>query len=219
MLKTSPSQTLNIFLDRNEEPRNYIGASAIGNECERAIWYQYNAKKPAKFSEKQKLIFETGHVLEDMIKKQLIARGMDILTDNFAFCDEDIADFRGHCDGVIIGDDGKKYILEIKTAKNSSFNLFKKNGLRMWSVNYFTQIQAYMGMSGIHEAYIFVINKDNCEHLDEFVTFDELFYRKIREKALRILKAKIPPTRINGSPIFYKCKMCSFSEQCHEVEF
>ena len=73
-----------------------------------------------------------------------------------------------------------------------------------------------MGMSGIHTAYILVLNKDNSEIADEMVIFDEFFYHKLRSKALMIANSESAPPKINGSPLFYKCKMCKFNKVCHK---
>ena len=73
-----------------------------------------------------------------------------------------------------------------------------------------------MGMSGIHKAYIVVLNKDNSEIADELVTFDPVFYETLRNKAAMIANANVMPPRINASPLWFQCKMCKFNKVCHK---
>jgi hypothetical protein len=73
-----------------------------------------------------------------------------------------------------------------------------------------------MGMSGIHKAYIVVLNKDSSEISDELVEFDEVYYQTLRKKAAMIANANVAPPKINGSPLWFQCKMCKFNKVCHK---
>ena len=72
-----------------------------------------------------------------------------------------------------------------------------------------------MGMSSILNAYILVLNKDNSELSDEFVEFDEEFYKTLQSKAWMIANASVEPPRISASPLWYACKTCKFNKVCH----
>ena len=48
----------------SDEPRAYIGASSIGNPCERAIWYVLNESESKKINVRQKINFDIGKSLE-----------------------------------------------------------------------------------------------------------------------------------------------------------
>jgi hypothetical protein len=124
--------------------------------------------------------------------------------------------FKGHIDAMWMEQEVAHAIIEIKTAKDSSFNIFVKSGLKKWNPKYYAQIQAYMGMSGIHNAYILVLNKDTSDLMDEHVDFNPNFYQKLLEKAKMIYEAEIEPPRINGSPLWFQCKMCKFNRVCHK---
>jgi hypothetical protein len=123
--------------------------------------------------------------------------------------------FQGHFDGIMTWRK-KRAILEIKTAKDASFKIFVKKGLKEWNPQYYAQIQSYMGMSGIFSTYILVLNKDNSDLSDELVLFDAEFYEKLIQKAQMIYGAKVEPPRVHGSPLWYQCKMCKFNKVCHK---
>ena len=45
--------------------RNYLGASSIGRECARELWYGYNGNTPNYFDAYSLMNFEDGHRTED----------------------------------------------------------------------------------------------------------------------------------------------------------
>ena len=71
-------------------------------------------------------------------------------------------------------------------------------------------------MSGIFNTYILVLNKDNSDLFDELVTFDPVFYEKLLDKAKIIYGANVEPPRINGSALWFQCKICKFNKVCHK---
>jgi hypothetical protein len=199
----------------SETPRDYIGASSIGSECLRQIWYQFKGYSPDSVPSQVRRTWDIGKNLESLVIKWLNDAGVLVEESQQKYSSSAAPFFQGHFDGLVTL--GKtKSILEIKTAKNTSFNLFKKNGVMSWNNQYYSQIQSYMGMSGINSAYILVLNKDNSELCDELVKFNGSHYEALENKALLISSAVIMPPRINGSPLFFKCKMCGFNKECHK---
>ncbi len=198
-----------------DEPRNYIGASIIGSQCLRQIWYEFKGAESESVSTKTRRTWDIGKNLEGLICTWLFNSGISIFGEFKPFKSKNVSEFQGNVDGIIFLND-EKFILEIKTAKNASFNIFVNKGVKIWNPQYYAQIQSYMGMSGIFSTYILVLNKDNSEISDELVTFDEQYYEELEQKAMMISKAVSAPPRINGSPLFYKCKMCKFNNLCHK---
>ncbi len=197
------------------EKRNYIGASSIGSECLRQIWYQYKGFEALEVPSKTRRTWDIGKRLEGLVIEWMIKSGIEVLTFDVTYSSSNVAVFQGHIDALVVINK-KNYILEIKTAKDASFKVFVNKGLQSWNPQYYAQIQSYMGMSGILNAYIIVLNKDNSDLCDEVVLFDSEFYKKLEDKALMISEAVIEPPRINGSPLFFKCKMCQFNKVCHK---
>lgn len=199
----------------SDEPRDYIGASSIGSDCLRQIWYQFKGMKAEEVPTKFKRTWAIGKTLEGLVVQWLVSAGIPVNRTCQTFYAKELPIFQGHFDGVITIKK-KKAILEIKTAKDASFKIFVKKGVKVWNPQYYAQIQSYMGMSGIFNTYILILNKDNSDLSDELVTFDEDFYNKLVDKALMISGAVVPPPKINGSPLWWQCKCCKFNKVCHK---
>ena len=217
MSKNVLSKKIEKVQSRNDKKvRDYIGASGIGAECLRQIWYEFKGFEAEEVPTKTRRTWAIGRHLEGLILDWLTDAGIEIARTWDDLVSEGMPFFKGHLDSVWIKKGKAFAIIEIKTAKDASFNIFVKKGLRTWNPQYYAQIQSYMGMSGIHSAYILVLNKDNSEIADELVTFDPVFYQKLREKALMVSTANMPPPKINGSPLWFQCKMCKFNKVCHK---
>lgn len=165
---------------------------------------------------KLRMTFEIGKRLEEII--------VSILADEYwseiqgAVTCEEYPLFQGSFDLLLFDPDSKHDVLvEIKTANDSSFNTFKKKGLRLWYPEYYDQIQSYMGMSGVHKCYLLALNKNTSELHDELVLFDAPRYEWLVAKARRIGEAVIEPPRINGSASYFRCRMCFYKRICHEM--
>lgn len=197
----------------DDAPRGYIGASNIGSDCLRQIWYEYTNAPSSEVSNKIRRTWAIGHRLEDFVIELLKLAGIEFEDYQIELSDDVLEYFRGHFDGLMVNPEA---ILEIKTAKDASFKLFVKDGCKKWNARYYAQVQAYMGMSGVHSAYILVLNKDNSELSDELVTFDEDLYKKLEDKARMIANAIIEPPRISNSPLWFQCKLCKFNKVCHK---
>ena len=207
------TKLIEAFIYPEEDPRNYIGASSIGSDCWRQIWYEIKGEKGEGVSNKIRRTWEIGKRLEGLIIDLLKASGIEFENHQVELKDPNLPYFKGHFDGLMIN---PYAILEIKTAKDASFKIFVRDGCKKWNPKYYAQLQSYMGMSSVFSAYILVLNKDNSEVWDELVLFDSDFYQKLCDKAQMIYEAKIPPPRINGNPLFYLCKQCKFRKVCHK---
>jgi len=202
-----------------DAPRNYIGASGIGGDCLRKIWYSFKGENGESLSPRVKRILDVGKNLEEAVDNWLRDAGVIICRLNPELVDDEMSYFKGNVDGIWVKglrDSSPIAIIEIKTANDSRFKLLVKDGVKKWSKEYYAQIQAYMGLSGIHSAYILVLNKDNSDLYDEKVIFDPDFYQSLRQKAKMIYDAKTPPPRVHGSPLWWQCKLCKYNEVCHK---
>jgi hypothetical protein len=201
-----------------EDARNYIGASVIGSDCLRQIWYEMREVIAEQVPTKTWRTWQIGKKLESLVLDWLDDAGITIGSlPRKELRSKIVPIFRGHLDAVWIGKGGVyKAIIEIKTAKDASFKVFVKKGVKVWNPQYYAQIQSYMGMSGIYSTYILVLNKDNSDISDELVLFDEEYYQKLEAKALMISTAVVAPPRVNGSPLWWQCKLCKFNKVCHK---
>ncbi len=209
-----------VEVNRVDEDRYYIGASSIGHPCRRYIWYRFNNVVANKIDAKTAITFEIGKQLEQIIVGYLQDANVNIElpsrhNDYLQLWDPDVELFRGHADALIHFGPDSFSILEIKTAKNSSFERFKSKGLLVWSESYYAQLQAYMCMSGAKQGVLLAINKDNSELHCEWVNFDSDYYLKLRDKAFAISRSDKEPEKLNQSPLYMTCNRCAFKSICH----
>ncbi len=204
---------------RDRDPhRPYVGASSIGSPCSRAIWYSYHGAPSKDFSPTTHATFDVGKKLEDLIISYVELAGLQVIRphemNHYLFCcDSEVPKFQGHADALLVVD-GEEVVLEIKTAKNSRFQAFKKKGLKSWSPEYYAQIQSYIGMKGLQRGVVLAINKDTSELHHEWISFDSYLYNELRAKAQAIIDAEEPPERINKSPMYIVCSRCNYKETC-----
>lgn len=210
-----------ILENRHEQSRGYIGASQIGSDCQRAIWYTYKGYDKLVFNPRTKINYEIGKNLERFFMGCLAECGLNIecaeeKNDYLFVQDKAIPIFQGHLDGILTMPNGEKCVVEFKTCKNTSFIKFKKLGLRKWSIPYYSQIQSYMGMSGISMGVLLAINKDTSELHHEYISFNSAFYEGLCLRAETLSHADEAPERINKNPCFYLCSTCPYKKVCHD---
>jgi len=211
-------ESINNYLAKQpiEEPRRYFGASSIGKPCLRSIWYAYKGVDSLPIEPKTQVTFNIGKCLEEMVLEYLKQSGVFVISQGQFYQDSDVMELQGHVDGVIVLPDGSKAILELKTANDTSFNRFKSHGLLPWSEVYYSQLQTYMGMSGIHKGVLLALNKNTSEFHQECVIFDEIWYESLKWKAKNLRDAIEPPEKISGNGSYFLCKSCQFRKVCHE---
>jgi len=202
------------------KPRDYMGASIIGEECKRKLWYNFYQPKHMDDPRIQR-IFDMGNVIEDYIVQKLKDSGLtvyekDALGEQFGFVDGKIA---GHCDGVVTGlpESSKPHLLEIKSAKNSSFNQFVKNGVQAQSSTYFVQMQVYMHKLNLERGLFVMMNKDNQEMYFERITYCPFEAEAALNNAKDVIASTSEPERAYPSSTFYKCKWCNWRKECWEI--
>jgi len=219
-----------------QTPREYLGASRLGVECDRALQYEYlNAPvDPGReFSGQTLRIFDAGHVFEDLAIRWLRAAGFELYTETaqggqFGFS---VARgrIRGHVDGIIAGGPDTlnlRYpaLWECKSLNAKSWKDTAKRGVALAKPVYATQIalyQAYMEgrVPGISEnpALFTAINKDTAELYFEAVPFDSARAQKASDRAVNILRAcdahELLP-RVARDPTHHVCKFCPWQDRC-----
>ena len=207
-----------LFDARDDEPRTYLGSSVAAHPCERFIWYEANQVQRESAPPKILLTFAIGKAIEEIILNLLNNNGSVILPsekNNFLKVTTESNTITGHPDGIYLDKNHNKYILEIKSAKNSEFNVFKKHGVQKWRIQYYGQCQTYMGASDIHKCVFLVVNKDTSEMYVELVPFDADYYERLILRVELIKSLKLEPNRINNSPLYYMCSVCKFKGVCH----
>ncbi|MES2133163.1 MAG: hypothetical protein V4506_12530 [Bacteroidota bacterium] len=206
--------------NQKQEHRAYIGASSIGNPCARAIWYNFVGVTGTPFPVNVKTAFDIGTKLESLVLDYMELAGLKLIrpsesNDYLKLVDEEAPLFQGHMDALMELEHEGSVVVEIKTAKSSSFQRFKTHGLKIWSDTYYAQLQSYMGMGGFKKAVIIALNKDSSEIHHEWLEYDDIFFHALRIKALSIYSCDEPPERINKNPLYMLCARCRYVDVCH----
>lgn len=215
-----------------EQRRTYVGASGIGRQCSRAIWYDYNGyprrDKPAEVF----WAIECGHRSEDIMAEWLRSvPGIQLQTEKpngeqFGF--EALGGkFRGHVDGIITGlHHAPKTVAvwEHKSKNQKGFNAFQtakekfgtKRALKEWDEVYFIQAQIYMHYMNLKRHYL-TVSLGGLRDVDSCWTeYQPEVALAAIAKAEKIIYSTSEPPRISNQSDFYLCKFCDFADICHK---
>lgn len=215
-------------------PREYLGVSRIGEECERALQFEYEHKaKERGFEGRTYAIFDRGHWGEEYLAYLLKKAGFELWTEKasgeqFGFEDLD-GKVKGHIDGAIV--DAPDGVFHVKPTKeepalwenkilgSKSWRDLLKKKLAVSKPVYYAQVvtyQAYMGFTN-RPALFTAVNADTMEIYAELVEFDAPHAQRMIDKALRIItasEAKELSPRAATSPDHFVCKFCEYKSLC-----
>lgn len=216
-----------------QKPREYLGGSYVGDECERAIQYQFTLTEKdygKDFPPHVLRIFERGHVMEDMAAQWLRLSGLILKTEGndgrqFGFQAAG-GRFKGHADGVIVGWSGEgdapvKFpaLWENKAVNSKTFEKLKRSGVQKIKPIYYGQVALYQYHLGLIEnpAVFTFINADTMELGVELIKFDAAECQRLIDRAARVIQAtdagELLP-RMAGDPDHFQCRWCSYAARC-----
>lgn len=212
-----------------QPPRKYLGASRIGEECERRLSYEYHQTpkdEGADFKGKTLRVFDMGHDGEERMAEYLRLAGFLLQTHAEDGKQIGISDaqgrFRGHLDGYIHGGPAVPNLAypclwESKALGDKSWNDLKKNGLKKSKPVYYAQVQVYMGYKDLAQCLFTAINRDTGDIHVEIVDFNSRDCQDYVDKVVRILKTAAPEEspRLSRDPSDFRCKFCDFRQRCH----
>lgn len=215
--------------------RTYLGASAIGDECERKLWYSIRPDVPRKPLDAASLKrFEDGHHGEAVMASRLrMVPGVELWT-----ADEHTGGqiggtlfdgrFGWHVDGVIRGllqSPETPHVWEHKQVGQKKFDEFgklkrergDKQTLAAWDGVYYAQAVLYMELLDLTRHYLTVCTPGGRDAASCRTEANPTMAKALLAKAERILSANEPPSRLSERPEFFKCRWCDFREACHGV--
>lgn len=224
-----PDPTAQAIMDAHEkaqkdEHRAHLGASLIGHKCDRALWLTFRWVKAKHWTGRMVRLLETGRRAEFRMVEDLRLIGCDVHeTDDkgrqFELRDESCGGhFGGSMDGVAQGIPHAAktwHVLEFKTHSDKSFQDLKAKGVQESKPLHWTQMQVYMGLTGMTRALYMAENKNDSALYTERIHFEKPAFQALQARARRVIEAPEPPPRISENPTWYECKMCDFHEVCH----
>ena len=198
----------------SEPRRTYLGASILGTECERALWYAFRWCADPQFEGRLYRLFETGDLEEARFVRDLRAVGCTVYEvdpdtgEQFAISGVG-GHFKGHADGVAVGIHEAPetwHLLEFKTASDKEWNKIKASGVKSAKPMHYTQMMVYMGKMKLSRAFYMAKNKNTEEIYAERIRYNAEEFQLYMDKAERIITAQMPPERISTRADFFVCR-------------
>lgn len=209
--------------------RNHLGASELGEECWRKLWYGFRWTKLDHHDGRMMRLFNVGHSAEPRFVTYL--KGMGFEVKEF---DEDGKQFRisgalGHYGGSLDGKakpparyeiDGDIIIsLSFKTNNTGAgFNDVTSKPLSKSKPKHFAQECQYGYKEGIRYCLYMIENKNDSDITIKIVELDWNYGAQLEKKAETIIFTKEPPPRISENPAMQVCSWCHQKGICHDGE-
>lgn len=229
------------FRGEEDGHRGHLGASVLGRECPREIWYGFRWAYREAFQPRMLRLFNRGHLEEPRFVAMLKMIGCE-----FWQYDDQGKQFRiefadghggGSGDGVGRGcpdlPPDTAFVSEFKTHGEKSFiklagkldewRAYRKNrsgpfpgdGVRLAKYEHFVQMQTYMHKMGLAAALYMAVNKNTDDVYAEVVHLDTEFAEQFIARGEKLVAMDEAPKRINDSPGFWKCRFCGKRPLCH----
>ena len=204
--------------------RSHLGASLLGGDCGRALWYGFHWTKAGNFDARILRLFNRGHLEEARFIAMLLAIGCDVYQQDEQGRQFRISDVGGHLggsgDGIAVGvpdvPAGQPVLAEFKTHNDKSFKKLVSEGVREAKFGHYVQMNLYMYKMGIPLALYMAVNKNDDDIYAEILQLDTITAERFLERGRVIILSKEPPAKINESPGWYRCKWCDYSDVCHK---
>lgn len=223
-----------------EAHRSHLGASILGQECHRAIWYNFHWITKGAFEGRMLRLFNRGHLEEGRFIALLLMIGCEIYQQ-----DQNGKQFRisfgdghggGSGDGIAVNipdlPPKTPALGEFKTHSEKSFielsgplkdwrayiagtGKFTGKGVKEAKFEHFVQMNLYMHKMGIPQAIYVAVNKNTDDLYAEIVHLDPLLAQMYIDKGEQTIWMKTPPAKLNASPGFWKCRFCDHRPVCH----
>lgn len=222
LLKATMPTAHDAYAADESDFRSHLGASIIGRECAREVWYSFHWCTLKKFDARILRIFNRGHLEEPRMVALLQMIGCTVYQFDAEGKQFRISGYKGHhggsLDGVVIGcpDVPNHPILgEFKTYNDKQFQILLAQGVTGAHYEHVVQMQQYMGKNKLIAALYMATNKNTDEIHAEIIGFDQAIYDRYEARAVSIIDSGSPPPKISNTPGFWKCKFCDQNPVCH----
>jgi hypothetical protein len=203
--------------------RTHLGASGVGDECARKIWYGFRWATLQKHGGRLLRLFNRGHLEEARFIAMLLTIGAEVYQQDENGKQYRISDAGGHFggsgDGIVVNipdlDPGVPALCEFKTSAEKPFLKVQKEGVRAAKFEHYVQMQIYMRKMGLAVALYMVVNKNNDELYGEIVPFNATIADEFIARGVNLVWKDDQPQRISESPGWFACKWCDHRPVCH----
>jgi hypothetical protein len=204
-----------------EDHRTHLGASLIGKECSREIWYDFRWCSSQVWEGRMLRLFNRGKIEEDLIIKYLRGIGCKIWeVDPQTGKQFRIWGVNGHYGGsadsvgILPYLPDEPMLLEYKTHNVKSYLHLLSNKLIKAKPQHYAQMCAYGKHYQFKYGLYAAVNKNDDDIYFEIVELDWNRAHDLTNKAQDIINAEIPPPRIAENSSYFACKFCSKHAIC-----
>ena len=205
----------------DDGPRSHLGASVLGHECARYLWFMFRWMYREQFSGRILRLFQRGHREEDVIIAYLRSIGCQVEqgTTKQATASALNGHFGGSIDSRVLLPERygiKEWILlECKTHKDGTkFDMLKSVGIIKHNPQHYVQMCVYGRLFNLRYALYICVNKNDDDMDIELIELDWSLADAQLARAEGIITSWNPPSRISDNPSFWKCKWCSMQPVC-----
>lgn len=215
--------------------RNHLGASLIGHDCRRYLWYVYRWVHQATFINskgenhkgRMQRLFNRGHKEELRWIEWLKGIGFQVWYEQENGDQFRIGGVEGHFGGSL-DSVGKApdwlallqkigpFLVEYKTYNEKTFATLVKDGVRKAKPQHWVQMCTYGWKYGFRYAMYCAICKNDDEIHVEIVELDWSVGQDAERKAADVILSPNPPPRMSELPSHFKCKTCDMLKVCHQ---
>lgn len=222
--------------------RNHMGASLIGGECPRAIWFNFHWATKSNFGGRILRLFNRGHLEEARFIALLLMIGCDVYQQDADGKQYRVSHAEGHFggsgDGVALHcpdlPAGTPAVTEFKTHGEKSFielagkledwrkhladptrHPFTGKGVREAKFEHYVQMNVYMRKMGLPAALYMAVNKNTDDIYAEVLPLDATIADQFLDRGDKLVWMKDAPEKISSSSGFFKCRFCDHRPVCH----
>lgn len=209
--------------------RNHLGASELGEECWRKLWYGFHWAKLDWHDGRMMRLFNVGHSAEPRFVSYLRGIGFEVKefdTDGKQFrISGAMGHYGGSLDGLCKAPEryqlSEDIILSLSFKTNNTgagYTKVSEEALSKAKPKHWAQECQYGYKMGIRYCIYMIENKNDSDITFKVIELDWNYGAQLEKKATDIIFSKEPPPRISDNPAFFDCKYCHLAGICHKGE-
>lgn len=246
LIDTTVRRVYKSYESESRRLSNRIGASRIGQECQRRLWYEFRWAQREQFDGRMLRLFERGNWEEIKVYVELLRIACEVAPGpspvvgkegmskedaflmllpwiqsgrpqlEFTYGEHIVAKIDGAVKGLPEAPN-TWHMLEIKTHSDKSFKRIKKEGLQAAKPEHYGQCQVGMKLSGLDRCLYWATNKNTEEIHVERIRLDTEYVKRMIERAEMVIGSPTPPAGVSKDMSKVPCKYCPFNNICTDI--
>jgi hypothetical protein len=205
--------------------RSHLGASVIGHECSRYLWYNFRWVFHKRHGGRMQRLFNRGHLEEHRFTEWLRGIGFQVWSEDENGKQFRIMEVGGHFGGSTDGVNSpppewdilqKTLLCEFKTSGTGAGFAKLEKGVAVAKPQHWRQMCIYGYKLGIEFAVYMCINKNDDDLHVEVVKLDFQLAQDLVRKADAVIMSQTPPPKVAANKTYFGCKFCDYKGVCWE---